>query len=293
MRIDRLTSGAALVGMAVGLAVLADFVSPQDPIRQELSFALDPPGAYHPLGTDRLGRDVLARLAHGARVTLVVAGLGTALAALLGAAVGLAAAVSGTRTGGVLMRGVDAALAFPTLALLLVLASLHRCDSVASLVLLIGATTWMPIARLVRAEAVSAARRRYVEAAVGLGAGPLRRAVRHLLPNVASTAIVAATLQVGDAMLIESGLSYLGLGVAAPTPTWGDMVRAGTQDLGAAWWIALFPGLALAGAVVGVNLMGDGLRDALQPGLSAVLPGPGRRPAPGWGVQAADPRSTP
>jgi peptide/nickel transport system permease protein len=180
------------------------------------------------------------------------------------------------------MRLVDVLLAFPTLVLLLVLASLFRADSTVGLVLLLGSATWMPVARLVRAEAASLARQGFMEAAVGLGASPLRRAAAHLAPNVAPLLLVAATLQVGEMMLAESGLSFLGLGVAAPTPSWGDMVRQGMPALEDAWWVAAFPGLALAASVIGVNLIGDGLRDALDPRLSRFSewpPRPGTPPA--------------
>ncbi len=277
MRADRLVLGGVLLGATAGMAVLAGTMWPHDPIRQDLSFSLFSPSRFHPLGTDRLGRDVLARVAHGAGVSLRVGTLAALLAGLAGTAAGLAAGASGGRLDRVLMRAVDVLLAFPTLVLLVVLAGLFRTDNEFALILLLGGTTWMGVARLVRAEALVVSRRGFVEAAAGLGAPAWRRALRHLAPNVASTAIVAATLQVGDLMLMESGLSYLGLGVAAPTPTWGDMVRQGMTNLGDAWWIATFPGLALALAVTGFNLTGDGLRDLLQPRLSGAAPAPRRR----------------
>lgn len=266
--LDRLTVGGILMGILIGMASLAEFLSPQDPIRQELGFAFFSPGRFHPLGTDALGRDVLARVAHGSRVSLTVGTLATLAAALVGSAVGLFAGAIGGRVDRILMRGVDLMLAFPTLVLLLVLASLYQTDNVAALVLLLGLTTWMPVARLVRAESLSLSRRPFMEAAASLGSTPARRALRHLVPNIAPTVLIAATLQVGDTILIESGLSYLGLGVAAPTPSWGDMVRQGMPNLGNAWWVAVFPGCALALAVVAFNLVGDGLRDAIGSRLS-------------------------
>jgi peptide/nickel transport system permease protein len=263
----RIFVGSILLGAMIGLATLAGWVAPQDPIQQDLGMSLFAPNRYHVLGTDRLGRDVMSRVAYGARVSLSVAAAATLLSALLGAAVGLAAGAAGGRVDGLLMRLTDLALAFPTLALLLVLAALYRVDSVVALVLLLGLTTWMPVARLVRAEAASLSRQRFMEAAASLGASPLRRGLTHLAPNVASTVVIAATLQVGEMMLLESGLSFLGLGVAPPTPSWGDMVRQGMPSLDQAWWVSTFPGLALALAVIGFNLLGDGFRDALDPRL--------------------------
>ena len=266
----RLFAGAVLVGMTLGLAVMADHVSPQDPIQQDLSMSLFRPNHFHPMGTDVLGRDVLARVAFGARVSVAVSLAATLIAALLGLAVGMTAGAAGGRADRLLMRGVDLLLAFPMLAMMLVLASLFRLASIPALSLLLGVTTWMPLARLVRAETAALSRQRFMEAAAGLGASPLRRAVVHLTPHVVSTLLIAATLQVGEVMLMESGLSFLGLGVPPPTPSWGDMVRQGMTSLGDAWWVSTFPGLALALAVTGLTLLGDGLRDMLDPRLIAT-----------------------
>ena len=268
VRFDRMALGALIVGALRGMVALADRISPQDPIRQDLSFSFFSPNEFHPFGTDGLGRDVLARVIHGARVSLPVAVFATLLATLIGTAFGLASAAIGGRADHMLMRLVDLALAFPTLVLLLVLASLYRTDHPIHLILLLGLTAWMPMARLVRAESLSLSRQPFLEAAEGLGATSLRRALRHMLPNVASTILVTATLLVGELMLMESGLSYLGLGVAPPTPSWGDMVRQGMPNLHDCWWVATFPGLFLAVAVIAFNLLGDGLRDAIDPRLS-------------------------
>lgn len=264
----RVFAGALLLGAMIGLAVLAGYISPQDPIQQDLGMSLFAPNRFHPFGTDRLGRDVMSRVAFGARVSLSVGAAATLLSALLGAGVGLAAGATGGRADRLLMRLVDLLLAFPTLALLLVLASLFRTDSVLGLVLLLGLTTWMPVARLVRAQASSVSRQLFMEAAAGLGSSRSRSVLVHLAPNVFSTLVIAATLQVGEIILMESGLSFLGLGVAAPTPSWGDMVRQGMTSLDGAWWVATFPGLTLAMAVIAFNLLGDGLSDALDPRLS-------------------------
>jgi peptide/nickel transport system permease protein len=270
--IGRLTLGGFLLGGVLAMALLANTFSPRDPLLQDLSAVGLAPGDGHPLGTDGLGRDVLARILHGARISLPVAALAALLSSAIGACVGLLAGSAGGRSDRALMRLVDMMLAVPTLALLLALAALFRSDHPAALVTLLGLTTWMPLARLVRAKAASLAQRPFFEAAVGLGASPLRCALRHVAPNVVSTVIIAATLLAGDVLLLESGLSYLGLGVAAPTPTWGDMVREGMQDLSGAWWIAAFPGLVLALGVMAFNLVGDGLRDALDPKLPPLTP---------------------
>jgi peptide/nickel transport system permease protein len=244
--LDRLTAGGIILGALIGMAALAGWITPIDPIAQDLTAPFFSPNKFHPMGTDALGRDVLARVLYGTRVSLAVGTLATLLAALLGSLVGLAVGTVGGPADRILMRSVDMMLAFPPLVLLLVAATLFRADGTASLVLLLGLTTWMPVARLVRAEAMSCSR------------------VAH---NVAPTIIIAASLQVGDLMLMESGLSFLGLGMAAPTPSWGGMVREGMQSLGDAWWVAAFPGLVLALAVAGFKLIGYGLRGAVaRPG---------------------------
>ncbi len=266
--ITRLSFGGFLLGALIGMAILAGPLSPQDPLVQDLDDANLSPGVGHPLGTDALGRDVMARIVHGARLSLPVAAAATILSCLIGTCVGLAAGAAGGRTDRALMRIVDMALAFPTLVLLLVLAALFRSDSPVALVLLLGLTTWMPLARLVRAEARALAAQNFIEAARSLGATRARRAWAHILPNLVSTVAITATLLAGDVILMESGLSYLGLGVAPPTPSWGDMVREGMQDLAGAWWVSAFPGIVLALAVIALNLVGDGLRDAFDPRLT-------------------------
>jgi len=270
--ISRLSFGGFLIGALIGMALLAGTLSPQDPLSQDLDDVTLTPGHGHPMGTDALGRDVMARLVHGARISLPVAAAATLLSCLLGTIMGLISGAAGGLVDRVVMRFVDVMLAFPTLVLLLVLAALFRSDSPIAVVILLGLTTWMPLARLVRAEALSLSTQWFVEAAVSLGASPLRRAIRHIAPNVISTVAVTATLLAGDVILMEAGLSFLGLGIAPPTPTWGDMVREGMQDLAGAWWVSAFPGMTLALAVIAFNLLGDGLRDALEPRHSPRAP---------------------
>jgi peptide/nickel transport system permease protein len=217
------------------------------------------PGWGHPLGTDHLSRDVFARLVYGGRVSLAVA-LGAALLAVtLGAGVGLVAGYAGGRTDAVLMRVVDAALAVPRLILLLLVVALLERIPVWGLILAIGATGWLGTSRLVRAETMRLRTLEFVRAARALGAGHLRILISHLAPNVAGPLVVATTLAAGDVMLLEAGLSYLGLGVQAPTPSWGSMIFDAKPYLVTAPWVAIAPGAAILLCVFAVNLFGESL----------------------------------
>ena len=224
-----------------------------------------PPGLSHPFGTDQLSRDVLARVVTGARVSLTVALLAVALSASIGAAVGLVSGYWGGLVDAALMRLVDGALAIPRLfILLLVLAAWERIP-VAALIFLIGATSWFATSRLVRAEVLRLREEGYVRAAEALGAGRRHVILRHLLPNTLGPLLVAATLGVGDVILLEAGLSFLGLGVQPPTPSWGGMVLDSREVLVSAPWAGIFPGLAIVITVLSANLFGDALRDAVDP----------------------------
>jgi peptide/nickel transport system permease protein len=222
-----------------------------------------PPRRTFVLGTDRLGRDLWARLVHGARVSLAVGLLATALALTLGVAVGCAAALGGGAADAVLMRLVDLVLAFPRLFLLIAVVALLQPAGWA-IVLVLGGTAWMVICRLVRAEILALKRRDFVTAARAIGQRPLAILCRHLLPNAVTPALVAGGLLVGDVILTEAALSFLGLGVPEPAPTWGKAIADVAAGPYESWWVALFPGLAIAATVIAFNLIADGLRDTLD-----------------------------
>jgi peptide/nickel transport system permease protein len=224
-----------------------------------------PPSTGHPFGTDHLNRDVLARVVGGARVSLAVAGLAVLLALTLGTAVGLAAGFSGGWVDAVLMRVVDAALAIPRLFVLLLLLLVWERIPLPALILFLGTTGWFGTSRLVRGEVLRIKQEPFVTAAVALGATPWRTITRHLLPNAAGPVLVAGTLGVGDVILLEAGLSFLGLGIQPPTPSWGGMVLDARPFLSSAPWTALFPGAAIVATVLAVNLLGDALSAALDP----------------------------
>ena len=224
-----------------------------------------PPSLAHPFGTDDLSRDLLARVATGGRISLAVAFLAVALSATVGAATGLVAGYWGGAVDTLLMRLVDAALAIPRLFLLLLVLAVWEQVPLIVLIVLIGVTGWFGTGRLVRGEVLRLREESFVRAAEALGASRRRIIFRHLLPNAAGPLLVAATLGVGDVILLEAGLSFLGLGVQPPTPSWGGMILDARSVLVAAPWAGIFPGLAIVLTVLAANLFGDALRDAVDP----------------------------
>lgn len=259
-------AGVVLLGLIAAGAIIGPWLLP-DPLAQPdvLGGAALPPGPGHPFGTDELSRDVLARVAAGGRISLAVAILAVALSLTVGLAVGLAAGALGGAVDAVTMRVVDAALAVPRLFLvLLVLAAWDRVP-VWALVLMIGGTGWLGASRLVRGEVLRLRTEPFVEAAAALGASRRRIILRHLLPNTLPPLLVAATLGVGDVILLEAGLSFLGLGIQPPTPSWGGMILDARYTFTTAPWIGFFPGLAIVVTVLAANLFGEALRAALDP----------------------------
>ena len=259
-------AGALMLAALGALAAVGPTLLP-DPLAQPcvLTCRNLGPSLAHPFGTDDLSRDILSRVASGGRISLAVATLAVALSVTLGAAMGLVAGYWGGAVDAALMRLVDAALAIPRLFLLLLVLAVWEQVPIAVMILLIGATGWFGTGRLVRGEALRLREELYVRAAEALGASRRRIIFRHLLPNTAGPLLVAATLGVGDVILLEAGLSYLGLGVQPPTPSWGNLLNDAQNFTMIAPWVVWFPGLAILVTVLAVNFLGDGLRDAFDP----------------------------
>ena len=259
-------AGGVVVAALVLLAVLAPVLAPWDPNRTDTRRVLDSPSRAHWFGTDQLGRDVLSRVLYGSRVSLAVGFVSVGIATLIGILLGAAAGYRGGMTDGVIMRLVDLMLVFPRFFLLLaVLAFLQ--PSIWTIMAVIGLTGWMGVARLVRAEFLTLREREFVIWSESIGARALRIVVRHILPNAIAPVLVAMTLGIPAAILTESGLSFLGLGVQPPYATWGNILNDGKDSIEIAWWMTLYPGLAILITVLSYNLLGEGIRDALDPRL--------------------------
>jgi len=259
-------AGGVVVAALVLLAVLAPVLAPWDPNRTDTRRVLDSPSRAHWFGTDQLGRDVLSRVLYGSRVSLAVGFVSVGIATLIGILLGAAAGYRGGMTDGVIMRLVDLMLVFPRFFLLLaVLAFLQ--PSIWTIMAVIGLTGWMGVARLVRAEFLTLREREFVIWSESIGARALRIVVRHILPNAIAPVLVAMTLGIPAAILTESGLSFLGLGVQPPYATWGNILNDGKDSIEIAWWMTLYPGLAILITVLSYNLLGEGTRDALDPRL--------------------------
>ncbi len=261
--------GALLCLLIVLAALGAPLLSPADPVDQNIVDQLAPPGAEYPLGADDFGRDVLSRLLWGARFSLLVSFLSVASAMLVGGTIGLVAGYVGGRTDLFVMQVVDVLLSFPSLILGLIVVALVG-PSLQSLVFAIALTTVAPFARVARAPVLSLRQRAYVEAGRALGFSHVRILFVHILPNMASEVLVMATLWMADAVRTEAALSFLGLGIKPPAPSWGSMLRDGFENILDAPWLSIFPGLAILLLVLGLNMLGDGLRDAGDPTLGGL-----------------------
>ena len=265
--------GLIVVLLVVVTALAAPLLSPFDPVEQDLGDLRlkapgfrDAAGRVHPLGTDHLGRDLLARVIYGARPALLVGSAAVVISGLIGLAAGLVAGYFGGRTDDVLMRLADVQLAFPFILLAIAVIGVLG-PSLKTIIIVIGVSSWVVYARIVRGAVLTLREREFVQAALALGSGDGRVLLRHILPNALTPWLVVATLDMARVIVIESALSFLGLGVQPPTPTWGGMLADGRVYISTAWWLATFPGLAILVTVLGINLFGDGLRDTLDPRL--------------------------
>jgi len=259
----------ALVGLIILVpmflcAVLAPLISPHDPVEPDLKNILTGPTWSHPFGTDTLGRDVFSRVIYGSRISLLVGFVSVGIATLIGIMIGAVSGYSGGIIDELIMRFVDLMMCFPTFFLILAVIALLE-PSIWNIMIVIGLTNWMGIARLVRAEILSIKGKEYVLAAKAMGFPRRRIIFGHVLPNALSPVYVVATLGIGGAILTESALSFLGIGVQPPTPSWGNILTQAKDNIEVAWWLSLYPGLAIFLTVMGYNLLGEGLRDVFDP----------------------------
>jgi peptide/nickel transport system permease protein len=259
-------TGAALVILVILSALLAPWLAPHDPLEQEVIYRLAPPSADYPLGNDGFGRDILSRILWGGRVSLFISTTAVLIALVIGGALGMVAGYVGGAFDRIVMAGMDVLLSFPALVLgLLVVAMLG--PTAENLILAIALTAIAPFARIARAPTLAVKERDFVEAGRALGFSNARILVVHILPNILDDVLVMGALWLATAIRTEASLSFIGLGVRPPTPTWGGMIREGFENILDAPWLALFPSIAVLLVMLGLNLLGDGLRDATDPRL--------------------------
>ncbi|NTG05065.1 ABC transporter permease [Agrobacterium rhizogenes] len=256
--------GAGLLILIVAAAVFAPLIAPHDPLKQNILYRLSPPSAEFWLGTDSYGRDVLSRLLYGARISLSIGFLSVLIAMVVGSALGILAGYIGGIFDQVVMGLVDVMLSFPTLLLGLMVAAMLGA-SFENLIIAIAITETAPFARVARAPTIAVKRREFVEAGKSLGFTPFRIMRVHILPNILSDIVVVASLWMASAIRTEASLAFVGLGVRPPTPTWGGMIREGFDNILTAWWLVVFPSLAILLTVLALNILGDALRDAIDP----------------------------
>ena len=262
--------GALILAVVIGAALAAPWIAPHDPAKQSLIRRFTPPvwavggNPNYVLGTDQVGRDILSRIIHGARISLVVGVLAVVVSVLVGVTLGLVSGFVGGRVDTVLMTIVDITWSFPQILLALAFVAALG-PSLVTVTLVLGLTGWERYARVVRAEVLALREKDFVEAARAMGVGAPRILLRHVLPNTFSSIVVLSTLQVAQAILPEAALSFLGVGSGRTYPTWGQMIALGRDFVSVAWWLPTFPGLAILATVLAINLVGDRLRDALDP----------------------------
>ena len=263
----------AFLALTLLCALVPGLIAPHDPYAQDLMMRLKPPSFLeggvdgYLLGTDHLGRDTLSRIIYGTRITLIVSVLAVSLSLVIGVGTGLAAGFYGGRTDGVILRLIDMQLAFPVILLVIAVVAVIG-PSLGNLIVIMGLSGWPRFARIVRGAVLSIKGLEYIEAARAIGAGQLRIMVHHILPNILSAIIVYASFELARMILLEATLSFLGLGVQPPTPTWGGMISDGKNYIAMSWWVSLFPGLAIGAIILAFNIVGDELRDALDPQLN-------------------------
>ncbi|MCX7845824.1 MAG: ABC transporter permease [Dictyoglomaceae bacterium] len=258
--------GLSIVFIIVIIAIFADFIAPYDPYKVDLSKYLLPPSREHLLGTDEFGRDILSRIIFGARVSLQIGFFAQVISISLGTVLGLLAGFYGGWVDDLIMRIVEILFAFPFLLFVIAVVAVFG-PGIQNLYLAVALIGWAGVSRIVRGQVLSLRERDFVASARAVGAGTWRILFKHILPNALSPIIIEATLGMGGMIMLEAGLSFLGLGVQAPTPSWGSMVQAGLAYMRSAWWYPVFPGIVIMIVVFGFNLLGDGLRDALDPRL--------------------------
>ena len=268
---------AAIISSTVLLILVISVIlvsfSPYDPEASDMSSRLQPPSLHHPMGTDQLGRDMLTRVLYGGRISLAVAFMVVIITLVVGMPIGAAAGYFGGTLDNILMRLTDVALTLPTLLILILLSAILRemelpfveRNSVITIALVIGILSWMTVARLLRASFLTIRETEFVEAARAIGASNLRIITSHIMPNAISPIIVQSTLALGFAIMLESGLSFLGFGIQPPTPSWGNLLSNAQQHMTRHPWLAIFPGLMIFITVISINYIGDALRDAIDP----------------------------
>lgn len=259
-------AGAFIVLCLFIIAFLAPFLSPYNPNEIDRKQILESPSIEHPLGTDELGRDLLSRMISGARISLLVGFVAVGIATFIGMILGAFSGYYGGWSERIIMRFIDIMLSIPTFFLILAVIAFIG-PSIWNIMIVIGVTSWMGVARLVRAEFLTIKEREYVLAAKAMGASDLRIIFRHIMINSLAPVLVSAVLGVASAVLVESALSFLGIGVQPPTPSWGNILTSGKDNIEIAWWLSVFPGLAILITVLGYNLLGEGIRDAVDPRL--------------------------